>query len=38
VFNTELLGELYGFPLMPVDAGGERLFLPAMRSGGGPHV
>lgn len=38
VFNTELLGELYGFPLTPVDAGGERLFLPATRAGGGPHV
>ncbi|HEV7822034.1 MAG TPA: ABC transporter ATP-binding protein, partial [Burkholderiales bacterium] len=32
------LGELYGFPLTQIQAGGERLFLPARRSGESPHV
>jgi iron complex transport system ATP-binding protein len=32
------LGELYGFPLTQVEAGGERLFLPVRRSDEGPHV
>ena len=36
--TADHLGELYGFPLMPVEIGGERLFLPARQSGEGPHV
>jgi iron complex transport system ATP-binding protein len=36
--TANYLGELYGFPLTPVEAGGERVFLPARRSGEGPHV
>jgi hypothetical protein len=36
--TANYLGELYGFPLTSVEAGGERLFLPARRSGEGPHV
>ena len=36
--TAENLENLYGFPLTPVQAGGERLFLPARQSGGGPHV
>ncbi|MEP6609609.1 MAG: ABC transporter ATP-binding protein, partial [Burkholderiaceae bacterium] len=38
VMNAENLGELYGFPLEAVDAGGERLFLPAHRSATSPDV
>ena len=30
--TADRLGALYGFPLMPVEIGGERLFLPARRS------
>ncbi|HEX4987003.1 MAG TPA: ABC transporter ATP-binding protein [Burkholderiales bacterium] len=37
-FSAARLGELYGFALTPVDAGGERLFLPQRPSGPGPHV
>src|SRR5579859_5063090 len=36
--TAEHLGDLYGFPLTPVEAGGERLFLPARQSDEGPHV
>ena len=36
--TADHLGELYGFPLMPVEVGGERLFLPARQSGEGSHV
>jgi iron complex transport system ATP-binding protein len=36
--TAEHLGELYGFPLVSVEAGGERLFLPARQSGGMSHV
>ena len=36
--TAEHLGELYGFPLVPVEVGDERLFLPARQSGEGPHV
>jgi len=36
--TADHLGELYGFPLTPVEIGGERLFLPARQSGEGPHV
>jgi iron complex transport system ATP-binding protein len=36
--TADRLGELYGFPLTPVEVGGERLFLPARQSGMGPHV
>ena len=32
------LGELYGFPLVAVEAGGERLFLPGRQSGDMSHV
>jgi iron complex transport system ATP-binding protein len=32
------LGELYGFPLIAAEAGGERLFLPARQSGDMSHV
>ena len=38
VLSVENLGDLYGFPLVAVDAGGERLFLPGRRSATGPHV
>lgn len=38
VMNVENLGELYGFPLVAVDAGGERLFLPGQRSATSPDV
>jgi iron complex transport system ATP-binding protein len=38
VMNAENLGDLYGFPLVAVDAGGERLFLPGGRIAAGPHV
>jgi iron complex transport system ATP-binding protein len=36
--TADHLSDLYGFPPTPVEAGGERLFLPARRSGPGPHV
>ncbi|MBC8007747.1 MAG: ABC transporter ATP-binding protein [Prolixibacteraceae bacterium] len=36
--TAEHLGELYGFPLVPVEVGGERLFLPGRQSGQGSHV
>jgi iron complex transport system ATP-binding protein len=36
--TADHLRELYGFPLVPVEAGGERLFLPARRSDEGRHV
>lgn len=36
--TAELLGELYGFPLVPVEVGGERLFLPGRQSREGSHV
>jgi len=36
--TAEHLGELYGFPLVLVEAGGDRLFLPARQSGGMSHV
>jgi iron complex transport system ATP-binding protein len=32
------LHDLYGFPLVPVEIGGERLFLPERQSAEGPHV
>jgi iron complex transport system ATP-binding protein len=32
------LGELYGFPLVPVEVGGDRLFLPGRQSGDMSHV
>ncbi len=32
------LGELYGYPLVPVEVGGERLFLPERQSVRGAHV
>lgn len=38
VMNADNLGELYGFPLVAVDAGGERLFLPGHRSATRPDV
>jgi iron complex transport system ATP-binding protein len=38
VMNAENLGELYGFPLVAVDAGGERLFLPGQRFAASPDV
>jgi iron complex transport system ATP-binding protein len=38
VMNADNLGELYGFPLVAVDAGGERLFLPGQRSATSPDV
>jgi iron complex transport system ATP-binding protein len=36
--TAENLGELYGFPLIPVEVGGDRLFLPGRHSGEGSHV
>ncbi len=33
--TADHLGELYGFPLVPVEVGGERLFLPGRQSGEG---
>lgn len=36
--TADHLGELYGFPLVPVEVGGERLFLPGRQSGQGSHV
>ncbi|MEO8156816.1 MAG: ABC transporter ATP-binding protein [Betaproteobacteria bacterium] len=36
--TADHLGELYGFPLMQVEAAGERLFLPGRQSRGGSHV
>jgi iron complex transport system ATP-binding protein len=36
--TADHLGELYGFPLMPVEIGGERLFLPGRQSGDMSHV
>ena len=36
--TADHLGELYGFPLVPVEVGGERLFLPGRQSGEGSHV
>jgi iron complex transport system ATP-binding protein len=36
--TADHLGELYGFPLVPVEVGGERLFLPGRQSGEGAHV
>jgi iron complex transport system ATP-binding protein len=36
--TADHLGELYGFPLVRVEIGGERLFLPARQTGHGPHV
>ena len=38
VLTVDNLRELYGFPLVPVEIGGERLFLPERQSGEGPHV
>ena len=38
VMNPENLGELYGFPLVAINAGGERLFLPEHRTTTGPDV
>lgn len=38
VMNAENLAELYGFPLVAVDAGGERLFLPGQRDAARPDV
>lgn len=38
VLNAADLGELYGFPLDAMEAGGERLFLPRKFSGGIRHV
>jgi iron complex transport system ATP-binding protein len=36
--TAEHLEALYGFPLVPVEVGGERLFLPGRQSGEGAHV
>lgn len=36
--SADHLGELYGFPLVPVEVGGERLFLPGRQSGDMSHV
>jgi iron complex transport system ATP-binding protein len=36
--TAEHLGELYGFPLIPVETGGERLFLPERQPRDGSHV
>lgn len=36
--TADHLGKLYGFPLVPVEVGGERLFLPGRQSGEGAHV
>jgi iron complex transport system ATP-binding protein len=36
--TAEHLGELYGFPLVPVEVGGDRLFLPGRQSGDMSHV
>ncbi len=36
--TADHLGALYGFPLMPVEVGGERLFLPGRESRDRPHV
>jgi iron complex transport system ATP-binding protein len=38
VLTADRLEDLYGFPLVPVDVGGERLFLPGRQSGQGAHV
>ena len=38
VLTGDNLRDLYGFPLVPVEIGGERLFLPERQSGEGPHV
>jgi len=38
VLTADGLADLYGFPLVPVDVGGERLFLPGRQSGQGAHV
>ena len=38
VLTGDNLRELYGFPLVPVEIGGERLFLPERQSAEGPHV
>ncbi len=38
VLGAQSLGELYGFPLVPVEAGGELVFLPQRQSGRGRHV
>ncbi len=38
VLTGDNLRDLYGFPLVPVEIGGERLFLPERLSGEGPHV
>jgi iron complex transport system ATP-binding protein len=36
--TADHLEDLYGFPLVSVEAGGERLFLPGRQSGEGAHV
>lgn len=36
--TADRLEELYGYPLVPVEVAGERLFLPERQSGRGPHV
>jgi iron complex transport system ATP-binding protein len=36
--TADNLGELYGFPLVPVEVGGDRLFLPARQSDDMSHV
>jgi iron complex transport system ATP-binding protein len=36
--TADHLGELYGFPLVPIEVGGDRLFLPGRQSGGMSHV
>lgn len=36
--TADHLGELYGFPLVPVEVGGDRLFLPGRQSGDMSHV
>ena len=36
--SADHLGELYGFPLVPVEVGGERLFLPGRQSDDMSHV
>ena len=36
--TAEHLGELYGFPLVPVEVGDDRLFLPGRQSGDMSHV
>jgi iron complex transport system ATP-binding protein len=38
MLTEEYLGDLYGFPLVPVEVGGERVFLPGGQSGPMRHV